>query len=149
MALDPTAREANVRDSLKKFFRDGIGQTYTLSFDKGLATPRIQGQPSEVDRWVNIAIGTVNLSIPSEIWVRMFLCTRKDAEGFRLAQLRDNVVGDLIDTTQTDGMKRITLYRSYENQAWVSIGHLRVLEIIESGNFDAPDETKYKIIDVV
>lgn len=148
MALDPTAREANVRDSLKKFFWDTLGKTYKLSFDRSLATPRIQGQPSEIDRWIGIDIGAVNLETLAEIWVRMFLCTRKDNEGFRLAQMRDNVVGELVDSSKTDGMRRITLYRSYENQDWTVIGGLVIQDFTEAGNFEAPDDTKYKIIDM-
>lgn len=148
MALDPTAREANVRDSVKKYFVDSLQPTVQVMFDKGLATPNIQGTPSEIDRWVSVNFGRMEREVLSEHELRIYCCTRKDNEGFRLAQLSDLVMGYLSDTTQTDGMRRINLYRSYESQAWVLIGAMLVQEVLESQQFEADDETKYKILTV-
>lgn len=48
MALDPTARLANVKDSIKKYFVDNIARTSgkKLTFDKALSVSRIQGNVS-------------------------------------------------------------------------------------------------------
>ena len=149
MALDPSAREANVRDSLKKFFVDSLstGEGYALTFDKGLAKPALTGV--DIDRWVSINFGPMELSELSEHSLRVFCCTRKDNEGFKLAQVRDTVMGYLTDTTQTDGMKRIALYRSFQNQPWVAIaGGIVVQEVVESEQYEADDETKYKVLNV-
>jgi hypothetical protein len=148
MALDPTARETNVRDSIKKFFVDNMSPQYHLMFDKGMSKPSVQGTPSEVDRWISVNFGSMDRGTLSEHNIMVFCCTRKDNEGFRLAQLSDAVMGFLSDATATHGMKRIDLYRSYENQAWTLIGGLLVQEIIESSQYIADDETKYKILNV-
>ena len=149
MALDPTARESNFRDGIKKYFSDNIETTegIPLSFDKALATPDLQGKT--VHTWVNVLFDGIHLGTMSEIGLRIFCCTRQDNEGFKLAQLRDKVMGYLVnDGTVPDGMVRITLYRSYANQAWVDIGALIVQDHFESAQLEAPDETKYKIITV-
>ena len=148
MALDPTAREANVRDSIKKYFVDSMHPQYHLMFDKGLNTPNVQGTPSEIDRWISINFGSMDRGDLSEHYLMIFCCTRKDNEGFKLAQLSDAVLGYLSDDTATHGMRQIDLYRSYQDQAWVKIGGLLVQEVLESPQFLADDETKYKSLTV-
>ena len=150
MALDPTAREANVRDSVKKFFVDSINRAegFDLTFDRGLARPRLQGTPSEVEKWVSVNFGPIEASELSEHSLSVYCCTRKDNEGFKLAQLRDTVLGYLVDTTQTDGMKRINLYRSFSGQPWTLLGAMVVQEVTESEQLEADDETKFKILTV-
>ena len=147
MSLDATARLANVKDSLKKFFVDNLHTTegLYLTFDKGLSTPNIQG--TAINQWVSINFGTIDMGTLSSMLLNIYCCTRQDSEGFRLAQLRDKVMGYLSDTTQTDGMKRIPLYRSRASGAWTQIGGgFVVQDVIESGQIDAPDETKYRIL---
>lgn len=148
MALDPTAREANVRDSIKKYFVDSLSSQYHLMFDKGMSSPNVQGTPSQVDRWISINFGMMDRGTLSEHYLTIYCCTRKDNEGFKLAQLSDTVMGYLSDDTATHGMRTITLYRSYEAQAWVTIGGLVVQEVLESQQFVTDDETKYKILNV-
>ena len=148
MALDPTARESNVKDSIKKFFIETFetGYSIPLLFDVGLATPNLQNMT--VRRWMTISVGISALDNMSEAELRLFLCTRTDPEGFVLAQLRDTVMGELTNTTETDGLKRISLYRSKEVGAWDLIGSLLVMQpIFESPrSIVAPDETKYKTL---
>lgn len=146
MALDPTAREANVRDSVKKYFVDSLHPQYYLMFDKGMRTPNVQGTPSEVDRWVSINFGMMDRGDLSEHYLTIYCCTRKDNEGFKLAQLCDTVLGILSDDTATHGMRKIDLYRSYQDQAWSLIGGILVQEVLESQQFVADDETKYKTL---
>jgi len=149
MPLDPTAREANVRDSIKKYFVDSLTPQYYLMFDKGMSKPNVQGTPSEVDRWISINFGAMDRGTLSEHDLRIYCCTRKDNEGFKLAQLTDTVLGFLSDATATHGMKSIPLYRSYQDQAWTLIGGLLVQEVTESQQVIADDETKYKILNVL
>lgn len=150
MTLDPSARSANLRDSIKRFFIDNLATTegISLSFDKSMARPKIQGQPVEVEKWVVVNFGYIDMGTVSEHQIDVICCTRRDNEGFKLAQLRDTVMGYLTDTTTTDGMKRITLYRSYASQAWTSLGALLITEIVESQQNDADDETKFIILTV-
>jgi len=146
MALDATARKANIMDSIKKYFVDSI-QTESgidITFDKRLSTPPIT-QGHAVTRWVTCKIGPIVSDNLSTVFVKLYCCTRSDSEGFRLAQLRDTVVGYLTDTTQTDTMRRIVFYRSMPpgGGAWTAIGSFVIDEWTESEDLEAPDSTKY------
>ena len=148
MTLDPTVREANVRDSIKKYFVDNLVKTEGLqvTFDKGLSTPRVQG--NEVDRWIAIKFGDLFMGNLSRQMLTIFCCTKKDAEGFKLAQLRDKVINYLFDSDATDGNARITLYRSHETEAWTVIGGMVIVLEMESNFPPTEDGTKFKTIDV-
>ncbi len=146
--LDSTVRESNVRDSLKKFFVDSLYKTegIELLFDKSLSTPKVQGM--EVDKWYAVLIGEIELGTLSDITVDIMCCTKKDAEGFKLAQLRDKVMNYLIDTDQTDGMKRVTLYKSSATEAWESIGTFIISIESETRQMEGEDNSKFKVITV-
>jgi len=60
MALDPTARRANVQDSMKKYFVDNFETTegIALRFDRTIAAPTLQGH--EVDKWLSIIFGAMD-----------------------------------------------------------------------------------------
>jgi len=150
MALDPTSREANFRDSVKRYFTDNIETTegIPLTFDKALSSPNLQGKA--VHKWVTVLFDGIHLGTMSEVGLRVFCCTRRDNEGFKLAQLRDTVMGYLVnDGTVSDGMMRIPFYRSYPVLTdWVLLGSLLIQDVFESPQLEAPDETKYKIITV-
>lgn len=146
MTLDPTARRANIKDSLKKFFVEELedGKGVELMFDKSLASPDLLGH--DVNRWVNIDIGDLDRGYMSQIHIEIYCATRKDSEGFRLAQLTDTVMELLTDPDISDGMKRIPFYRSHPTDPWTSLGSLVVQEIIESREMESVDETKYIIM---
>jgi hypothetical protein len=148
MALDATAREANVKDSVKKFLVDNIytKEGLQLTFDKNLSTPKIQG--TEVEKWVTVTFGQMDLGTLSSLMLTIFCCTRKDSEGFKNAQVRDRVLGYFLDTSQTDCMARIPLYRSSASEAWVQIGAMVVQIDSESRLMDADDDTKVKTISI-
>jgi len=152
MSLDPTAREANVLDSLKKYFVDNLFtiSKIPLGFDQTLSQPKIQGSPSEISKWVNINFGEIDITTMSTFFFEMYLCSRKDNEGFVLAQLRDTVSELLTDTDGTygDGMKRIPFYKSVEGgfDNWTLLGQFLVQDVSESGRFFGPDNTKYRVI---
>ena len=144
MTLDPTARRANIKDSIKRWAVDDIETaTRPVTFDKWLSTPDIAGG---ADKWVSFNLGPVDRGTLSEIMLDIVCCVRKDAEGFKLAQLTDNVMEQLTDSTMTDGMKRIPFYRSYSSQAWELLGAMLVQDVKESGEMEAPDATKYIIL---
>ncbi len=143
MALDATARLANFRDSIKKYFVDNLKVTESipLTFDKGLATPDIKNRNTK--RWVSINWGPFNPDTMSEAQIDVICCTREDNEGFRLAQLHDTVMGYLTDSSGSDGAKRITFYQSHKINDWINIGGIIIQNIIASGQLEAPDETKF------
>jgi len=148
MTLDPTARKANFRDSIKKYLVDSLNRSsgIELTFDKMLTAPTLQG--TSVDRWVSVVFGPVERKSMSTAYLELYCCTRKDPEGFRLSQLVDTVVGYLTDPDMTDTMKRITLYRSYPSQPWESIGSIVFQEILESDEMVYEDMTKFVILTV-
>lgn len=150
MTLDPTARQANIKDSLKKFFLDSLetGAGRALTFDKALSAPDIQGKA--VDRWYSIKLGQMIVETLSDILVELYCCTRKDNEGYKLAQLRDTAFEYLsVDPAATaDGTKRIDFYQSSPTVAWTKIGGLVIVSIVESGELEAPEETKYKVLTI-
>ena len=149
MALDPTARESNYRDSLKKFFVDNIYTTegVELSFDKGITNPKAQG--TEVQKWVSVDFGELIMDTLSTGFIRVYCCTKKDNEGFKLAQLRDTVYTYLTDADQPDGTRRITHYRSRAVGSWTAIGSIAVYINNESSQMTASDETKFKYFEVM
>jgi hypothetical protein len=146
MSLDPTSRESNLRDSIKKYFVDSLYTTegIQLTFDVSLPAPKVQGNVP--DRWVVIDIGDIRMDNVSEVDVRLYCCVKHDPEGFRLAQLRDTVYGYLYDheSTRGDSIKRITHYRSRESGAWTDIGRIMIFIENESSQLTASDESKFK-----
>lgn len=151
MALDSTARSANVRDSIRRFFIDNLWTTekIPLAFDTGLSRPKIQGTPSEIDRWININFGQMIRGDLTDYNIQVNCSQRKDKEGFKLDQLRDTVMGYLTDIDQNDGARRITFYKSSANIAdWTVIGGLLITDVIESEQIKAEDETKFIILNV-
>lgn len=146
MTLEDTAKESNIRDSIKKYWVDTLYKTdgIHLTFDKYISTPNVQGQT--IDRWVSINFGDMFLSEMSTHIIEIYCCTRKDGEGFKLAQLRDKVYARLTDNTMTDGMAAFTFYRSRATGAWTSIGSIIIQEVMESRQFEADDGTKFKIL---
>jgi hypothetical protein len=150
MALDPTARTTNIKDSIQKYFVDNVWRTSKihLTFDKALNAPLLQGQ-KKVNRWVSIKVDELSLETLSTQVLSIYCCARKDKEGFIMAQVVDAVMGYLTDITQTDSFARIPFYRSYEGaQEWTLLGALLVTDVDISGELEAPDETKFRILTV-
>ena len=149
MALDPTARTTNIKDSIQKYFVDNVWRTskIPLTFDKALSAPVLQGQDA-VNRWVGVRMDDLSLEVLSSQVLSIYCCARKDKEGFIMAQVVDTVMGYLTDTTQTDGFARIPFYRSYETQPWTLLGALLVVDVDISSELEAPDKTKFRILTV-
>ena len=150
MTLHATARESNVIDSIKKYFIDNLETIdgYAVTFDKALSSPKLQGRT--IDRWISVAIGPLSLGSLSTLSLDVFCCTRRDNEGFKLAQVRDTVMGRLTnDGSPGDGKVSIPFYQSHPTNPWVLLGGMLIVDVIESKRMEAPDETKYKILTVV
>lgn len=150
MSLDPTARLSNVKDSLKKYFSDNLEgvEQLNISFDPTLNTPPVSQGQIVVESWIQIRELGKSMGSSSSMQMDFICCTRKDSEGFKLAQLRDKVMGYLTDSNQTDGMRRITFYQSRATGAWTVIGGIIITNIKESGTLPAADNTKQIILTV-
>ncbi len=142
MALDPSARKSNLKDSIKKYFVDNLVtiEGLDLFFDIGLTTPDLK--KLDIDRWIVTNFGPIDREAFASVTLNIFCCTRKDAEGKKLAQVTDKLMGYLTDNTQTDGHARIAFYQSFAIEAWTLIGYLEVTEIFEGQEFEAEDKTK-------
>lgn len=130
MVLDPTALEANIRDSLKRYFVENIVTTedIPITFDRGLAPPTSQGVSA--DKWVAIMLGLLERDTLSYLALDIFCCTRQDNEGFALARTCDTVMGYLTDLETPP--KRIPFYQSYPDKDWELIGAILVTRITET-----------------
>jgi len=152
ITLSDIIREANIRDSLKRYFVNSlyIDEGVELTFDKYLSTPNVRSKA--IDRWVSINFGqmVLDMSLLSSLTLDIFCCTRSDGESFDLARLRDQAYEYLTDNTRIDGMARIPFYRSRADGAWTLLngGFVIVKSISESEQFEADDGTKYKILSV-
>ncbi len=92
MALEPTARESNFRDSIKKYFVGSLVdiEKLDLSFDKTLSDPYLGGVVAK--KWVMINWGYFLRGTLSEAMIEIKPCVRQDNEGFQLAQLGDKII---------------------------------------------------------
>jgi len=144
MALDETAKKENIKASIRKYFVENVARTggKRLTFDKSLSNPRIQGQ-SPVDEWVSVNHGSMDVESLSSHDIIVHCCTRKDAEGIKLAKLRDVVMGYLSDITTTDGFCRIPFYQIKMTGPWTLLGAFLVTEVHESDDMESTDETKF------
>ena len=111
MTLDPTSKQSNIIDSIKKYFIDNLLtiERIIVSFDADLPSPKIQGVIP--DEWVTIPIGNLAMDqVVSEQDLRIWCATKNDPEGYRLSRLRDKVYAYLTDNTKTDNRRRIDFY---------------------------------------
>jgi hypothetical protein len=145
--MNPLSMETNVRGSLKKYFVDVF--TDTVTFDTSLAAPDLRSQGKDVlKQWYNVDFGTFGREALSEYMFEVYCLSRQDPEGVELTKMSDVLVGLLVDSKMTDGMKRIPLYDVTMNP-WMLVTNMVVQDI-----WDAPvtdimeDETKLKIFSV-
>lgn len=144
MALDATAREANFKDSIKKFcidrFQKSLG--YPCRFDRNVSTPRIQNK--EVDKWIAVFFGSSYPDNLTKADVTFHVCTRKDPEGYRLSQMRDKILGEFFDHTRVNGIIPVPFYQSHPTNPWTIVGYMYPSLVWESGRYDAEDDTIFK-----
>ena len=143
MSLDATAREANIWDSIKKFFVDNM-TAHPVTFDKSLSAPATSGRA--IDRWYSITMGGAEIGDMSDILLDIFICSRQDNEWHKNAQMKDTMFELLTDPDQTDATRRIPFYQSHPTNPWTLLGGILITEIVESPRMEAADETKYKIL---
>jgi hypothetical protein len=134
MALDPTCSEANIKGSIKRYFRAGLTTVAGISvtFDAGLIPPRLQGV--DVTEWVAVMFGPMEIDTLSVLSLNMFVNTRQDNEGFKLSRLRDTTFALLVDSDDSHNSSgiHIPFYQAYDDKEWVQIGALVVTNVIET-----------------
>lgn len=149
MPLDETAKLSNIVRSLKKYFVDSLYTTESIQLDFDKSYQDVYAALLDrTDQWVIITWDPSNMDTLAAMDFTLFLYSRKDQEAVDLFVLRDKVMAYLIDTDQTDGMARMTLY----DEAWAPIGAAVIVLPAgrhESGNFVAEDGTKFRYISAV
>ena len=145
--LNPLSKETNVKSSLKKYFVDTLGAAVT--FDTSLASPDIRTQGANaLKQWYNVDFGEFGRQELAEYLFEIYILSRQDAEGVKLAENTDTVFGMLVDSSMTDGMKRIPLY-DVSKTPWELLGQMVVQDIWDAPIFEVlADETKMKILSV-
>jgi hypothetical protein len=145
--LNPLSREVNVKASLKKYFVDAFGNAVT--FDTSLASPdlRVQGALA-IKQWYNVDFGEFGRQDLAEYLFDVYCMSRQDFEGVKLAEMVDTLMNLLVDSSKTDGMRRIPFY-NVTDDPWSSIGSMVVQDVWDSPNLPmVEDETKVKILSV-
>ncbi len=150
--LDPLARESNYKDSLKKFFIDNlsVNEGIPVTFDKMLNFPDVfqesfQMRDERVDKWISVISGGILEQTPFiTAYPSIFICSRRDPEGFKLAQVRDHVRGYL------EVSRKIAFYRSYSAPIeWDFLTNMTVYHRGESSQLTTKDGTKFKRMSVI
>lgn len=144
--MDATAKELNLKRSIRKFFIDALGSTENVYFDYLYDTP-VDESGNKVTSWMVILLETRNLNTLSNQSLDIHLFTTKDREGDRMSALIDTVYGILEDENMPDNNKRIPLYDT-ESSPWTLIGGIVPVKIIDGENSPAKDKTKYKLLKV-
>ena len=151
MSLSPLAREANYKDSIKKYFVDNIyrAENIPVTFDKMINFPEIFQESfrisdERVDRWISVVSGSIIENSPMiTAYPAIYVCSRRDMEGYKLAQLRDTIRG-LLETSMV-----IPFYRSYPAPVeWDLLTYMQVFHLGESEQLTTREETKFKRISI-
>lgn len=143
MAIDPTTNESFIRESIKKYLIDELvtARSEEVTFDASLAEPNLADVTT--NQWVAAHFGPMHRIGLADFELALYVCTRGDNEGIRLAALSDVVFDIMTDMTKSDGKRRLDLY---DPSDWSIQGSLLVKEISETAQMDAPDETKFKVL---
>jgi hypothetical protein len=145
--MNALANESNVQSSLKKYFVDTFGTNVT--FDVSLAAPDIRKQGAgAITQWYNVSFGQFGRQVLSDYAFEVFCLSRQDAEGIKLATMSDALMSILVDSSKSDGARRIPLYDASKTP-WELIGAMMVQEISDDAPYTIAglneDETKMKI----
>ena len=145
--MNALAKEENVKNSLKKYFVVLFGENIT--FDISLAAPDLRKQGTgAVKQWYNVKFGQFGRNALAEYLFDIYCLSRQDSEGKKLSVASDIMMNSLVDSTKTDGMRRIDLY-DVSITPWLLIGAMVVQDINDAAPFFIQeDETKVKIFNV-
>lgn len=140
--MNPLLSENNIRNSIKKYFRDAL-TNIAMTFDGGIESPPIDGAKS----WLVFKFGSIDMTIlPPVILLEIWVCTLSDPEGCVLANLRDSVAEKLIrDDMSGNSVRQIPFYDSAVFP-WIRIGSLIVDSFSESAGGIPAEGYKNKLI---
>lgn len=156
MGLDPTTKEMNFKDSVRKFLYEQIAlppSLIPLSFDSGEAVPD-GAAPSEESTWVVVNFGGVILGPLMEGQITITIAGSMNLDADNVTLTRDIVVGSFYGSNWIDGMVKIPFYNELNlpdgnpNPDTEIITYMNPEIVFESPLQKAVDGTKYKTITV-
>lgn len=91
--MDASVKRTNIYKSIKKFFWDSLysEKGYNVVFDKEFSPPQ------DVDNWINILLENLESDVVSSAGISIYIFTRKDTEGNKVTEIRDDVIDYLRD----------------------------------------------------
>jgi hypothetical protein len=149
MPLPDISKEINFKLSVRKFFYEianSFSPSLPLLFDTGLQVP--VDSESEAPKWLTVEFGTFIAGSVNEALVDVYCCARKDVGSDVVTELRDIVVGNFTDSTQSDSTRRIPIYVNLNTSEEEIIGWMIADIAYQSPYMKATDGTKYKLVTI-
>ncbi len=128
MALDPTLKESNIWSSVKKFFIDNITSA-PVYFDRIITSSESSNQ------WINVLLEELSPAHVSVASMPVYIFSKEDKEGDKLAKLRDNILELLTQDA-------IDLY----DDEWNKVGGLFIVIEGQSRRFYTENNSKMQYI---
>lgn len=149
MVLSPESRQADLTDSLKKYFLDTIETVSGIKiFFEWMDDTPVDDAGVKLDKWVIFDFGDSDLGAVSEILIFVHLFVRKDSEEYLLSRIQDTFMGYIIDEDSTNGLVSIPYYDTTASP-WVQIGGILPFVKKIYGAQDGKDNTKIKTIQLL
>lgn len=117
--IDPTHSESVILRSVKKFFVD-LNLGYPLFFEPVDRQPKVNDIPAPV--WICVLpSGRIQNTLAyADLHIHIFV--ESSTDGIASAAIRDEVIAELMDLTQTDGCKRLVCY----DESWSPVFTSRI-----------------------
>jgi len=128
-----------LRRSIRKFIIDNLVTVEGLKvfFDFSYSTP-------DEDKWVVVVTDEIDIDFLASTHIVLYLFTKNDISGDKLASLRDTVYDYFLDLDITDGKARMPLY----DEDWDVAEHIVMSIVRESGKERGETGTFYRWIQV-
>lgn len=118
--LDPTMSDTVFLRSIKKFFLDiTTPENIPTFFDFVDKPPRVG--TSLANKWISVIPRSTTLGNLADHLFYVHLFSAQDNDQMKLAELRDFLIGNLLDLSQTDGRKRIPFYDADWNVLYTGV----------------------------
>jgi len=147
MTLDPTYSEEYVTKSIKKYLIDTLYTTDGIFIQFGvLDKSPVSVVGADITQWIVFHLNGVEVDGGAARYsVDCYVFTRKDIDAHLLFRLRDKLLDRLVDTTTSDGKKRIPIY----NNSGIAVGGVVSSVLTEYSTELDQDRSLHKRITVV
>jgi len=148
MALSPTTKESDFKNSIKKYFLDNLETTESLKvFFEELEEVPLDVSGNPYNKWVIIVFGRRDLGAVSAQQISIDMYTREDREGDDLAALSDTIMNYIIDENSTNGLVSIPFYDT--SGTWAQVGGIIPYLQPSLGSMESEDGVQFKAINLL